>query len=193
MIAIGSNGRARSSARPRAICEAAFRAVSARRPHRQALPWFESAAGPVPDQAWFVNGVAIVERAGARGMLALLHEVERRFGRERREVNAARILDLDLIAYGASADGGAAPVPHLACRERAFVLLPFADVARVASSHRRRGLDAMIRDLPSGQWHGHLRAIHDASHDRRYRSCLRCRASVNIFRETHHLRCKLSG
>ena len=78
-----------------------------------------------------MNGVAVVETSLPPGdLLALLHEIERRFGRERREVNAARILDLDLIAYGDLVRTDAPPLlPHPRLHERAFVLLPLADVA----------------------------------------------------------------
>ena len=56
---------------------------------------------PVSDQPWYVNGVAEVATAlDPAALLAVLHEIEREFGRERRELNAARVLDLDIVAYG---------------------------------------------------------------------------------------------
>ena len=132
VIAVGSNLSSPQFGPPRAICEAALAELS-RRGIRivSRSRWFESAPVPVSDQPWFVNGVAIVDTALApEALLALLHDVERRFGRERREVNAARILDLDLIAYGALQRTAPPPLlPHPRLRERAFVLLPLADVA----------------------------------------------------------------
>lgn len=49
----------------------------------------------------------------------------------RRERNEARVLDLDLLAYGAvvSAPGEVPILPHPRLTERAFVILPLADVA----------------------------------------------------------------
>lgn len=68
--------------------------------------------------------------------LAVLHRIEDAFGRVRggpgaSQAGAARSLDLDLLAYGAlttsAADGPVVPHPRLT--ERAFVLLPLAEVA----------------------------------------------------------------
>ena len=90
---------------------------------------------PPSDQPWFVNGVARVETAlEPAALLAALHRVEAAFGRVRGVPNAARTLDLDLLAYGdrvaAPAPGGSGPIlPHPRMTERAFVLLPLADVA----------------------------------------------------------------
>ena len=64
-------------------------------------------------------------------LLALLHDVERAFGRVRGAPNAARTLDLDLLAYDdtvlAEPDGLALPHPRML--ERAFVLQPLAEIA----------------------------------------------------------------
>jgi 2-amino-4-hydroxy-6-hydroxymethyldihydropteridine diphosphokinase len=155
LIAIGSNLPSPAFGSPRATCEAALGALSDRglRIIRRSR-WFESAPVPLSDQPWFVNGVAVVETSLPPGdLLALLHETERNFGRERREVNAARILDLDLIAYGDLVRTDAPPLlPHPRLHERAFVLLPLADVApdwrHPADS---RTLDEMIRALPPEQ------------------------------------------
>ena len=87
---------------------------------------------PVSDQPWFVNAVALVESdLPAEPLLALLHDIERDFGRVRSVVNAPRVLDLDLLAYGTTvldAPGGAR-IPHPRMVDRAFVLLPLQDVA----------------------------------------------------------------
>ena len=86
---------------------------------------------PLPDtgQPWFANAVAAVETGLEPGdLLRHLHGIEREFGRERRKVNAARTLDLDLLDYhGETMTDPALPHPRLA--ERAFVLLPLAEVA----------------------------------------------------------------
>lgn len=98
--------------------------------------WFRSRPVPPSDQPWFVNGVASVATAlDPAALLALLHGIEAEFGRVRDAPNAARTLDLDLLAYGdrveAPAPGtGTGPIlPHPRLAERAFVLLPLADVA----------------------------------------------------------------
>ena len=102
--------------------------------------WFVSAPVPASDQPWFVNGVIAVATAlEPAALLAALQRVEAEFGRVRRAANAARSLDLDLLAYGDRVESqppGASPgvaggliLPHPRLAERAFVLLPLADVA----------------------------------------------------------------
>jgi 2-amino-4-hydroxy-6-hydroxymethyldihydropteridine diphosphokinase len=51
------------------------------------------------------------------------------FGRARRVRNEARVLDLDLIAYDERVEAGAVVLPHPRMQERAFVLLPLAEIA----------------------------------------------------------------
>jgi 2-amino-4-hydroxy-6-hydroxymethyldihydropteridine diphosphokinase len=69
-------------------------------------------------------------------LLARLLEIESLFGRRRAGLNAARSLDLDIIAMGTEGALGdlvrAAPdpvLPHPRAHQRAFVLRPLADVA----------------------------------------------------------------
>ena len=96
-------------------------------------PWYRSAPVPASDQPWYVNAVAEVRTPLAPApLLAFLHKVEREFGRVRGVANAARVLDLDLLAYGdAIADGrdGGPVLPHPRLHERAFVLVPLVDLA----------------------------------------------------------------
>lgn len=94
--------------------------------------FWRSAPVPASDQPWFVNAVAAVETALApRPLLDALLGLERAFGRRRTVPNAARVLDLDLLAYGGrvSAPGAIPALPHPRLAERAFVLHPLADVA----------------------------------------------------------------
>lgn len=112
-----------------------------------ATPCFPVGAGPD-----YVNAAAVVDcraAGGAAGVLARLHAVEARFGRERLQRWGMRTLDLDLLAVGDSVlpdpavqDGwrnlpvaeqaSAAPdrliLPHPRLQDRAFVLVPLADV-----------------------------------------------------------------
>ena len=87
----------------------------------------------IVDQPRFLNGVAAVEtELPARDLLALLLEVERRFGRVRDSArpHGPRTLDLDLVLYGDEtiAEPGLS-VPHPRLHERAFVLGPLAEIA----------------------------------------------------------------
>ncbi len=99
--------------------------------------WYESEPIPVSDQPWFVNGVIAVEsQLKPKGLLRKALEIEAEFGRKRSQANAARTLDVDIIACGqlvcdteADEDGPAITLPHPRMHNRAFVLLPMADVA----------------------------------------------------------------
>ncbi|MFT4150780.1 MAG: 2-amino-4-hydroxy-6-hydroxymethyldihydropteridine diphosphokinase [Paracoccaceae bacterium] len=107
-------------------------------------------AGNGPD---FVNAAAMVtwrHTAGAADILAALHQVEAQFGRQRTLRWGGRTLDIDLIAMGDSVlpdrqtqarwmalsperQAVEAPdqpiLPHPRMQDRAFVLVPLAEVA----------------------------------------------------------------
>jgi len=99
----------------------------------RASPLYRTSAWGKTDQPDFVNAAALVETTmGARALLDALLEVERRFGR-RREAGpqwGPRLIDLDLLLYGDQAvDEPGLRVPHPHLHERAFALLPLADIA----------------------------------------------------------------
>ena len=131
IVALGSNmpGPYGSS---RALLEAALGAFEAHGLSVVARSgWWRSAAWPDPTGPAYTNGVAIVEtRLGAVEVMAALHAVETAFGRERGAANAARTLDLDLVAYGREVgvfEG--VELPHPRAAERLFVMGPLAEVA----------------------------------------------------------------
>ena len=78
----------------------------------------------------FINAVARIDtRLTAPDVLDALQAIEHRAGRVRPYVNAPRSLDLDLLFYGdASMNSPRLTLPHPRWRERAFVLVPLADV-----------------------------------------------------------------
>jgi len=97
--------------------------------------WFHSAPIPPSGQPPYVNAVAAL-RADPNVaidpalLLARLMAVEAACGRERSVPNAARTLDLDLIAIGNLVRDAPDPIlPHPRAHLRAFVLAPLADVA----------------------------------------------------------------
>lgn len=95
---------------------------------------YRTAPVPASDQPWFVNEViAVKTKLPPRDLLALLHGIEAQFGRRRRDVNGARTLDLDLLAYDQLVQPGGEgnpTLPHPRLSQRAFVLKPLAEVAR---------------------------------------------------------------
>jgi 2-amino-4-hydroxy-6-hydroxymethyldihydropteridine diphosphokinase len=100
----------------------------------------------------FVNAVAQLHTSlSAPGLLDALQALEAQAGRERPYVNAPRTLDLDLILYGQSRiDSPRLKVPHPRWRERAFVVLPLADVwpDQVSAEDRARVADQPIVVMP---------------------------------------------
>ena len=78
----------------------------------------------------FINAVARIDTClTAPDVLVALHAIEHQAGRLRPYVNAPRSLDLDLLFYGdACMQSPRLTLPHPRWRERAFVLIPLADV-----------------------------------------------------------------
>ncbi len=93
--------------------------------------WYETDPIPAADQPPFVNGVALLTgEAEPRALLQALHGIEAAADRVRSVPNAARTLDLDLIALdGLVVDDPSLRLPHPRAAERAFVLTPLCDVA----------------------------------------------------------------
>ncbi len=113
-----------------------------------------SAPVPASDQPWYRNAVIAAETALApAALLKLLKGIEQDYGRVSAERNAARVLDLDILAYGdVIVDDEACVLPHPRLYERAFVLYPLRQVA----AHWRHpvfglSVDEMIARLPTGQ------------------------------------------
>jgi 2-amino-4-hydroxy-6-hydroxymethyldihydropteridine diphosphokinase len=103
------------------------------------------------DQPRFVNGVAALDTTlTARELLALLLDVEQRFGRTREAVPAQgpRTLDLDLLLYGdTELDEPGLQVPHPRLHERAFVLEPLAELAPGLRIPGRGQVEALVAEL----------------------------------------------
>lgn len=141
LIALGANLKGADGAPPLDTVRAAAAGLDALAGLRlRALSrWFLTEPVPPSGQPPYVNGVALLgaehayEEPDPAALLARLQAMEARAGRVRGERNAARTLDLDIIAMG---DAGqmvrAAPdpvLPHPRAHLRAFVLLPLLDVA----------------------------------------------------------------
>jgi 2-amino-4-hydroxy-6-hydroxymethyldihydropteridine diphosphokinase len=83
------------------------------------------------EQADFINAVASVQTTlKPQALLAALLAIERRHGRRRAKRNAPRTLDLDLLLYGEEVlDEHGLSLPHPRLHERAFMLVPLAEIA----------------------------------------------------------------
>ena len=152
LIALGANMRS-SLGGPATTLRAAIDALEERGARIDAVsrfyqtPCFPAGAGPD-----YVNAAARLtcKAATPDGILQLLHEVEAEFGRERTRRWGQRVLDLDLLAVGPQILPDAAThrswrelaperqtqdapdqliLPHPRLHERAFVLVPLAEIA----------------------------------------------------------------
>ena len=99
----------------------------------QASRLYRTPAWGVTAQPDFINAVALLDTGlSARALLEALLDIERVHGRVRVDGErwGPRTLDIDLLLYGdAVIDLPQLKVPHPHLHERAFALLPLADVA----------------------------------------------------------------
>jgi 2-amino-4-hydroxy-6-hydroxymethyldihydropteridine diphosphokinase len=84
-----------------------------------------------PDQPDFVNAVAVLDtKLAPSELLRQLLALEAGHGRVRAERDGPRTLDLDVLLLGDQViHGPGLEVPHPRMHERAFVLLPLAEVS----------------------------------------------------------------
>ena len=115
-----------------ALVEAAFEAIG-KLPQTRALARSSLYRSAPIDASGsdYVNAVLAIETALApAALLAQLHDIEARHGRERSTRNAPRTLDLDLLLYDDRViDEPGLVVPHPRLHERAFALLPLLEIA----------------------------------------------------------------
>lgn len=130
LIALGGNvGDVRATFRKAIadVCEMAQAVLIARSSDYMTPPWGDERQAP------FINACIEIETGlDPHALLAVLQKVEQRFGRARDKERhwGPRTLDLDLIAYDdVSLRGPELTLPHPRLFERAFVLVPLADIA----------------------------------------------------------------
>lgn len=96
----------------------------------------------------YVNAVVEVQTVlSAPALLARLQELEQGAGRQRAFHNAPRTLDLDLLTYGeARIQSKKLTIPHPRMEQRAFVLVPLAEIApsRVSAEQLRAVADQTV-------------------------------------------------
>lgn len=134
--------------------------------------WYSAPAFPAGSGSEYVNGVVEIESClQPNAILAALHNIESELGRTRPKRWASRVIDLDLLAYGAEIAPNpatfthwqrlplveqlqAAPegliLPHPRLQDRAFVLKPLAEIAP-AWQHPVLGksANALLAELPA--------------------------------------------
>jgi 2-amino-4-hydroxy-6-hydroxymethyldihydropteridine diphosphokinase len=121
-------------------------AVAARSADYRTPPWGKT------DQPWFLNGaVAIDTDLDPHGLLDACLSVEHDLGRVREERWGPRLIDIDVLAYeGAAVEDARLVLPHRYVRERAFVLVPLAEIAPDLVIGGERVIDALAKLDRSG-------------------------------------------
>jgi 2-amino-4-hydroxy-6-hydroxymethyldihydropteridine diphosphokinase len=93
-------------------------------------PVARDAAGPADGPDYINAVVALDTRLPALDLLDQLQALEQAAGRERSYPDAPRTLDLDILLYGdARMDASRLTLPHPRMAQRAFVLVPLAEIA----------------------------------------------------------------
>jgi 2-amino-4-hydroxy-6-hydroxymethyldihydropteridine diphosphokinase len=147
LIALGGNvGDVRATFKKAIahICGMTQAALLARSSDYATPPWGDE------QQARFINACVDIETGlDPHALLFTLQRIEQRFGRDRQKERrwGPRTLDLDLIAYDdVSLQTPELTLPHPRLFERAFVLVPLAEIApdRLIAG---RGIRAALADL----------------------------------------------
>ncbi len=156
-------------------------------------PRYRSAPMGPADQPDYINAVAaLATQLEPLALLDALQAIEQQHGRQRLLRWGARTLDLDLLLYGEQTiDHPRLMVPHPGMLERAFVLVPLADIAaqlvladgQNVATLASPQLRAARRQRPS-----HLRKRHEPNHHRYSAPIQTAGAQV---RHPYRLRCQL--
>lgn len=130
VIALGGNvGDVRATFRKAIsnICGMTQAVLLARSSDYTTPPW-----GDVQQDAFTNACIAIETSLDPHALLFTLHKIEKKFGRDRANERrwGPRTLDLDIIAYDdVRIDRPELTLPHPRWSERAFVLMPLAEIA----------------------------------------------------------------
>ncbi|MFH6783130.1 MULTISPECIES: 2-amino-4-hydroxy-6-hydroxymethyldihydropteridine diphosphokinase [Methylobacterium] len=100
-------------------------AVTARSRNYRTPPWGDT------DQDWFLNAaIGIDTSLSPHALLEACLAAETRLGRVRERRWGPRVIDIDVLHYaGATVSDERLVLPHRFLRERAFVLVPLAEIA----------------------------------------------------------------
>lgn len=111
--------------------------------------WYQTKALTIPGsppQPDYLNGCALIEtQLEPLQLLNTLQQIETNFGRVRYQRWDARTLDLDILLFDDVVfQTDALEIPHPRMSDRAFVLVPLAEIA---SNWRHLGLNRSIAEL----------------------------------------------
>lgn len=97
--------------------------------------FYETEPLEYPDQGWFVNATAEIETELApMALLDALQGIEKQLQRQRTIRWGPRTIDLDILLFGTDLVAEARlQIPHIRMQDRAFVLVPLAEIAPEAA------------------------------------------------------------
>jgi 2-amino-4-hydroxy-6-hydroxymethyldihydropteridine diphosphokinase len=144
-VALGSNlgDRAANLTRARAALAAGAMQIMGASSVYETEPW-----GPVPQGSYLNQVVRGTTKLAPRALLAALHTIEAKLGRNRRnEIRfGPRVIDLDILLYDdLTLTEPDLEIPHPRMLERAFVLVPLAEIAPDRLVRGERVRDALAR------------------------------------------------
>jgi len=146
LIALGGNvgdTRETLASAIKAFCDGVGVRLLARSSDYRTPPW------GVAEQPPFINCAIVAETTlPPLDLLGRAQAIERQFGRDRVKEQrwGPRTLDIDLIAYdGVTLDTPELTLPHPRALERAFVLMPLAEIAPQRSIKGTRIADALAQ------------------------------------------------
>ena len=107
---------------------------------------YETAPWGVTDQPYFYNMAVIIQTGlEPQALLAELKQIEKDLGRTAAIRYGPRVIDIDILLYDTlRLDAPGLTIPHSKLQERAFVLLPLAEIA--AEEHVP-GLNSTVAQL----------------------------------------------
>lgn len=128
IIGLGSNigdKRANIARAMALLCEAGDIELVRRSRDYRSAPWGKM------DQDWFVNAcISVATELSPEALLARCQEVEQKLRRVRQERWGPRTIDLDILVWrDVVANDPVLILPHPRITDRAFVLVPLAEIA----------------------------------------------------------------
>lgn len=105
-------------------------------------------------QPWFLNcAVKLDTEKMPRQLLAGVLNLEQEMGRQRKQKNGPRVIDIDILLFGTSIiETNGLTVPHPRMHERRFVIEPLAEIAPDVRHPVFKRSARELRDaLPAGQ------------------------------------------